>query len=68
MIETKSQAEMTDKKVESKANAAIKWCNNASDYSIKNGGKHWKYLLIPHDEIKENFKLTDYVEKFCRKI
>jgi type III restriction enzyme len=55
---------MTDKKVESKANAAIKWCNNASDYSIKNGGKHWIYLLIPHDEIKENFKLTDYVEKF----
>jgi type III restriction enzyme len=68
MIETKSQAEMTDKKVESKANAAIKWCNNASDYCIKNGGKHWKYLLIPHDEIKENFKLTDYVEKFSRKI
>ena len=68
MIETKSQAEMTDKKVESKANAAIKWCNNASDYCIKNGGKHWRYLLIPHDEIKENFKLTDYVEKFSRKI
>jgi type III restriction enzyme len=66
MIETKSQAEMTDKKVESKANAAIKWCNNANDYSIKSGGKYWKYLLIPHDEIKENFKLIDYVEKFSR--
>lgn len=64
MIETKSQAEMTDKKVESKANSAFKWCQNASDYSLKNGGKSWKYLLIPHDEVKENFQLDDYVRRF----
>ncbi len=39
-------------------------CENASDYLLKNGGKAWKYLLIPHDEVKENFQLGDYVRKF----
>ena len=56
MIETKSQADMTDAKVLAKAEAAKTWCQNASDYLLKNGGKAWQYLLIPHDEVKENFK------------
>ena len=64
MIETKLQAEMTDAKVLAKAEAAKTWCQNASDYLLKNGGKAWQYLLIPHDEVKENFKLEDYVQKF----
>jgi len=66
MVETKSQAEMADAKVQAKADAAIKWCAYASDYLLKNGGKAWKYLLIPHDEVKENFQLGDYVRKFER--
>ncbi len=66
MVETKSQAEMTDAKVQAKAEAASKWCQNASGYLLKNGGKTWKYLLIPHDEVKENFKLGDFLQKFGR--
>ncbi len=66
MVETKSQAEMADPKVQAKADAAVKWCENAGDYLLKNGGKAWKYLLIPHDEVKENFQLGDYVRKFGR--
>jgi len=66
MVETKSQAEMADPKVQAKADAAVKWCENAGDYLLKNGGKAWKYLLIPHDEVKENFQLGDYVRKFRR--
>lgn len=66
MVETKSQAEMVDSKVQAKADAAVTWCENASDYLLKNGGKVWKYLLIPHDEVKENFQLGDYVRKFER--
>jgi type III restriction enzyme len=64
MVETKSQAEMTDAIVQAKADAASKWCQNASEYLLKNGGKAWKYLLIPHDEVKENFQLGDYLRKF----
>ncbi|MGZ8957762.1 MAG: hypothetical protein ACXW0G_08010, partial [Methylosarcina sp.] len=64
MIETKSQAEMTDTKMQAKADAAVKRCENTSDYLMKNGGKPWKYLLIPHDKIKENYPLEDYAKKF----
>ncbi len=64
MVETKSQAEMTDAIVQAKAGAASKWCQNASEYLLKNDGKAWKYLLIPHDEVKENFQLGDYLRKF----
>jgi type III restriction enzyme len=49
-----------------KANAACKLRQNASEYLLKNGGKAWKYLLIPHDEVKENFQLNDYVQKFTQ--
>jgi type III restriction enzyme len=66
MVETKSQAEIADTKVRAKTDAAVKWCGNAGDYLLKNGGKIWKYLLIPHDEVKENFQLVDYVRKFGR--
>jgi len=66
MVETKSQAEMADSTVQAKADAAVKWCENAGDYLLKNGGKAWKYLLIPHDEVKENFQLGDYIRKFER--
>lgn len=64
MIETKSQADMGDSKVLAKADVAVKWCQNASAYLLKNGGKAWKYLLIPHDEVKENLQLGDYVQRF----
>lgn len=64
MIETKSQAEMTDAIVQAKADAASQWCQNASEYLLKNAGKAWKYLLIPHDEVKENFQLEDFSKRF----
>lgn len=51
--------------VQAKADAAIKWCQNASDYLQKNDGKVWKYLLIPHDEVRENYRLEDYMRMFA---
>ncbi len=64
MVETKAQKEMKDTKVLTKANAAIKWCENASTHLLANGGKEWVYLLVPHDEVKENLKITDYLNRF----
>ena len=64
MVETKSLAEMTDPIVQAKAEAAKTWCRNASEYLLKNGGKSWKYLQIPHDEVTENLKLDDFVRRF----
>ena len=37
-----------------KKEAAIKWCKNASDYAAANGGKPWRYVLIPHTAIAVN--------------
>jgi type III restriction enzyme len=40
-----------------KANRAVIWCKNASDYAAKVGGKPWAYLLIPHDAVAPNVTL-----------
>jgi type III restriction enzyme len=47
-----------------KAEAGVKWCENASTHLLANGGKEWKYLLIPHDEVKENITLNDFAQRF----
>ena len=42
----------------------MKWCVNATNHSKTYGGKPWKYLLIPHDEILENITLNNLAERF----
>ena len=64
MVETKAQKEMQDSTVLTKADAAIKWCEHASTHLLANGGKEWVYLLVPHDDVKENLKITDYLNRF----
>ena len=57
MLEPKAKNEMDDPVVLAKKEAALKWCNHASDYTITCGGKPWRYLLIPHDVIQENITI-----------
>lgn len=69
MVETKStqhkNADGTwNEEVTEKAKSGVKWCANASAYLKDNGGKEWKYLLIPHDEVKEANTLDSYSDKF----
>ena len=69
MVETKSTQHRKDDgswndEVTEKAKSGVKWCVNASAYLKGNGGKEWKYLLIPHDEVKENFDMSLYVNRF----
>lgn len=58
MFEVKARGDMADAEVQAKKEAAVKWCNHATDHALKNGGKPWKYLLIPHDVIAENMTLV----------
>jgi len=37
------------------------WCKYASDYAKHVGGKPWKYILVPHDEIAESQRLVDFL-------
>ena len=64
MCETKARNEMNDHEVLAKREAAAQWCRHASDHSLSNGGKPWKYILIPHDIIAENMTLEGLV-KLC---
>ena len=37
--------------------AALQYCKHASEHNLKNSGKPWKYLLIPHSEVLPNMSL-----------
>ena len=51
LIETKKANDVDMIEVQSKAQAALKYCNYASEYTAEHGGKQWKYVLIPHDQV-----------------
>lgn len=51
--------------VRRKACAAAKYCADASDYTARNSGKPWRYLLIPHDAVRANMSLEGLAEKFA---
>lgn len=63
IIETKKAADMETPEVQAKATAARAWCKNASHYSQMHGGKPWKYLLIPHDQVGIAMQLTYFMER-----
>ncbi|MGZ0019848.1 DEAD/DEAH box helicase [Nitrosomonas sp. wSCUT-2] len=61
MAETKARNDIDTQEVEAKAAAAMRWCKYASDYAATVGNKPWKYLLVPHDEITESKRLSDFL-------
>ena len=67
MLEPKARNAMEDGEVIAKKDSAIRWCQNASEHSAQNGGKSWKYLLIPHDAIAENMSIKGLAAQFSAK-
>ncbi len=65
IIETKARKDLEDVEVKAKADAALLWCKNASDYSIRHGGNPWSYLLIPHDVVASNLTLVFLASNFA---
>lgn len=65
LLEPKAKNEMADVEVLAKQEAAVKWCGLATTHALSNGGKPWKYLLIPHDAITENMTLTGLASQFA---
>jgi type III restriction enzyme len=61
LVETKKRDDLKTDEVIAKAAAAVRWCQYASEYAATVGGKPWKYLLIPHDEVRESEKLSGYL-------
>lgn len=58
LCEPKRASEMTDEVVLAKADAAATWCSYATAHAKENGGKPWRYLLIPHDQIQDQMTLA----------
>ena len=61
MVETKARTDVNTQEVQAKADSAARWCKHASDHAAEVGAKPWKYLLLPHDEIAESKRLSDYL-------
>lgn len=58
MLEPKRRTAVEDDDVLAKMHSAKTWCEHASDYAAKHGGKPWNYRLIPHDTISENMSIS----------
>jgi type III restriction enzyme len=54
LTEIKADNQMKDAEVLEKAKAALQYCAYASEHNLQNGGKAWKYLMIPHSEVLPN--------------
>lgn len=67
MIETKDRNELLDGQVQAKRDAAVLWCRHAGDHALGNGGKDWKYLLIPHDIVSESMSLDGLAAEFVQR-
>jgi type III restriction enzyme len=64
LVEVKEKGEIGSEEVQDKAKSAQEYCNQASAYTKKSGGKPWKYLLIPDDVVAANkdFKFFESFE------
>ena len=63
MVETKRDTEITAEEVKLKKKAALSYCERASEYTARVGGKAWRYLLIPNTEVKSNMTLEWFVNR-----
>lgn len=61
MVETKARADVDTQEVQAKADSAARWCKHASDHATEVGTKPWRYLLLPHDEVTESKRMSDYL-------
>jgi type III restriction enzyme len=64
MLEAKASNQLNDSMVLAKKDVAVKWCANATNHSATYGGKPWRYVLVPHDEIAENISLAGLAARF----
>jgi type III restriction enzyme len=64
MLEPKARNELDSAEVQAKKTVALEWCQHASDHAVSYGGKPWRYVLIPHDEIAENRTLEALAAQF----
>lgn len=64
MVETKKEVDINTTTVQEKKNAAKHYCKYASEYGKLNGGKEWKYMIVPHNEVLHNHDLSYFISRY----
>ena len=64
LIETKKEMDIESADVQEKAQAALEYCKYATDFTILNRGKPWKYVLIPHNAVMVNMSFSTLVMNY----
>ncbi len=64
LVETKKERDVDSSDVQKKARAAVQYCAYATEFTIRNEGKHWKYILIPHNAVKINMSFDKLVRTY----
>ena len=67
MVEIKQDREIMSDEVQNKKKAALKYCEDATEYNKANGKKDWKYIIIPGSEVKFSRTMKEYNELFYGK-
>lgn len=65
MVETKKEGDIETGEVQEKATAAAEYCKHASDFTTKNNGKPWKYVIIPHNAVLANMSFETLAKKYA---
>lgn len=58
MCETKAEKDVNDADVQAKAEAAREFCRTATEFTTQNGGKPWKYIIIPHTLVDRSYSFN----------
>ncbi len=58
MCETKAEKDVNDPDVQAKAEAACEFCRRATEFTAQNGGKPWRYVMIPHTLVDRGYTFS----------
>ena len=64
MCDIKREEEIEEPGVQKKRPEAAQWCRAATEHSKRFSGKPWSYVLVPHDQIRQNSSLMGLVARF----
>ena len=64
MVETKKEGDIDSSAVQQKARAADQYCTHATEFTTRNSGKPWKYILIPHNAVMGNMSVEYLMKNF----
>jgi len=68
MVETKKEGDIESSEVQEKSQAALLYCKHATNFTTKNRGRAWHYVLIPHNAVLINMSFQSLVDRFEYKV